>query len=978
MDQKTFKSLLKYYLSCIDADEAVHLQLRKNQENKSYCFLPGGEKESLFSQDLPQLDIAIKDQAQRRFIERKSPNSETLIDLYYGFPVSVDEKDMLSPLFFIEVEAKYSEDGLLHILPQIKSFSVNRMHFVKRYGAEETQRICEELEGEFGSFEARMKAVETYIPSLSQNTADCTWISRPLLFRSNYGGARKGLRYDLGCLLKDDTVISQDTALKYFLQEEVNGKASGRNHLPILEVGSLNAQQEDAVMKGLVEPLSVVTGPPGTGKTQVVTALLASAVYNNETVLFASNNNMPVDGVYERLGQSTGAVGNWLMRLGNQSKRQICYGTISALLEKVGTYDFSNISLDDDKAAFDDIENEIRKVHASLQKAQVLQEEISDLHNKEKSIEQTLPESWVDQFSDIDPIALDHTALKKLEAHSRSGFWLWVRRKLFGLEKFVSQQNALLAKLCGEETCLSEYENWLLSIENWDEAIEKSRQAVECLLQHQTWALCIQKRRGLEEKLSQHASTADLFDLQTQKSKISQKLFQNWWLDNIQDHTKDAVEAFKNYFKDVDNFDAGRHKRLAKSLNALKRYFPIWITTNQSTSAVMPPQADLFDLVVIDEAGQCDIPSIIPLLYRAKRAVIIGDPHQFKHITSLKDRIEHAIAHEIGIEDIVDDWSFTRRSAFDRAFASTNATSFLKQHYRCHPDIIEFSNLNFYDGKLIKQVALSRLKNQLPIKEHGLIWHNTIGKARKAKTGAWNPEEVQKTADIFDGWAQQGLFSNSSITYGVVTPFRRQVTEMQKVLSRYPWFKSSEERFTIGTAHSFQGSECDVLIYSPVVAEGMDDYLIKFAAEQNDLINVTVTRAKNLLYIVGDLHACQSASPDTPLYQLASYAERIRKQQQHPLNAAEKAMAKILEELNLCYMPQCEIGQYRLDFMLNSPSGERYDIEVDGDIHLSADAIQHDERRDAYVSNQDLKILRFAARDVLHRPELIKERLTRI
>ena len=64
--------------------------------------------------------------------------------------------------------------------------------------------------------------------------------------------------------------------------------------------------------------------------------------------------------------------------------------------------------------------------------------------------------------------------------------------------------------------------------------------------------------------------------------------------------------------------------------------------------------------------------------------------------------------------------------------------------------------------------------------------------------------------------------------------------------------------------------------------------------------------------------------------------------------------------------------------MLNSSSGERYDVEVDGDIHLTADAIKHDERRDAYVESKGLQILRFAARDVIHKPELIKERLARI
>ncbi len=979
MDQKTFQSLLKYYLSCMDAEEATHLKLRKNQENKTHIVSHNNKEESLFSKDLPQQEFSITDEKQRNFIKRKAPGTETLIDLYYGFPVFVDDKDMLSPLFFTEVKAKFSDDDTLVILPQIKSFSVNRMHFMKRYGIEETQRICEELEGEFGSFDARMKTAEQYIPSLSGKAEK--WQMKPILFRTNLNSSSSGLRYDLTQLLKDEKAHTKDTALKYFTNPEENTKQENTPQTiqpSILEIGLLNAQQEEAVEKGLIEPFSVVTGPPGTGKTQVVTALLASAVYNNETVLFASNNNMPVDGVYERLGQNTGSSGNWLMRLGNRSKREACNKTIYSLLERVETSVLTSLSLDKEKEELGNLESSITKARASLKKARLLQDEISKLHSKEKTIEQKLPENWVGQFVDTDPIALDQACLKNLKRHSHLGFWFWVRRKLFGLEKFTSKHNALLTELCGNNQYLSEYENWLLSDEPWDEFISKAHETLKYLQLHESWVLCIGKRRRLESKIAHHSSVSDIFDLKLQKSKVSQTLFEKNWLKNIHNTIKDATEAFNNYFKDIDDYSAGRHKRLEKSISTLECFFPIWITTNQSTSAIMPPQAALFDLVVIDEAGQCNIPSIMPLLYRAKRAVIIGDPHQFKHITSLKDDIEHAISEEIGLEDIVDEWSFKRRSAFDRSFISANSASFLRQHYRCHPDIIEFSNLNFYDGQLVEQVGLSQFQNKLPIEENGLIWHNTPGKTLKAKKGAWNPTEVEKTADIFDRWSQEGLFADSNISYGIVTPFRKQVEEMRKALSKSPWFKSVEDRFTIGTAHSFQGSECDVLVYSPVVSEGMEEYFVKFAAAQKDLINVTVTRAKNLLYIVGDLHACQAASPDTPLHQLATYAERIRKQQQHPMNSAEKAMAEILEELELSYIPQYILGQYRLDFMLNSRTGERYDIEVDGDIHLTSEAVKHDERRDAYVESKGMKILRFSARDVINKRELIKERLMRV
>ncbi|MFO0456774.1 MAG: AAA domain-containing protein, partial [Alphaproteobacteria bacterium] len=266
----------------------------------------------------------------------------------------------------------------------------------------------------------------------------------------------------------------------------------------------------------------------------------------------------------------------------------------------------------------------------------------------------------------------------------------------------------------------------------------------------------------------------------------------------------------------------------------------------------------------------------------------------------------------------------------------------------------------------------------LPIQETGLIWHHTAGTVVKEEKGAWNPAEVQKATEVFEKWAQQGLFTVPNLTYGIVTPFRRQVAELTKAFSGLPWFKAVEGRFTIGTAHSFQGSECDILVYSPVVAENMEKYLIKFASAQNDLVNVTVTRAKNLLYIIGDMNACQKISPDTPLYKLANYAEKLQKRIKHPLNFTERAFANILDELKLSYIPQYEIGQYRLDFLVNVASGQGYDIEIDGDIHLTADAVEHDARRDAYIKNHGLEVLRFAARDITHRPHIIKELLARI
>lgn len=81
----------------------------------------------------------------------------------------------------------------------------------------------------------------------------------------------------------------------------------------------MNSEQRQAVLQGLSNPLTVITGPPGTGKSQVVTSLLVNAGWLGKTVLFASKNNKAVDVVETRVN----ALGPrpMLLRLGSSQQR---------------------------------------------------------------------------------------------------------------------------------------------------------------------------------------------------------------------------------------------------------------------------------------------------------------------------------------------------------------------------------------------------------------------------------------------------------------------------------------------------------------------------------------------------------------------------------------------------------------------------------------------------------------------------------
>ncbi len=105
---------------------------------------------------------------------------------------------------------------------------------------------------------------------------------------------------------------------------------------PLLEVVPLNAEQRQAVVQGLSAPLTVVTGPPGTGKSQVVLSLLVNAAWQGGSVLFSSKNNHAVDVVESRVNE-LGPV-PLLLRLGpggtSQPSRPASYGEPGGFVER--------------------------------------------------------------------------------------------------------------------------------------------------------------------------------------------------------------------------------------------------------------------------------------------------------------------------------------------------------------------------------------------------------------------------------------------------------------------------------------------------------------------------------------------------------------------------------------------------------------------------------------------------------------------
>ena len=334
-------------------------------------------------------------------------------------------------------------------------------------------------------------------------------------------------------------------------------------------------------------------------------------------------------------------------------------------------------------------------------------------------------------------------------------------------------------------------------------------------------------------------------------------------------HANGAAQAIAAY-KTCLPMRAGANQN--NCIDATKQFLgacPLVAVTSLSVKNAFPSTEGLFDLLVIDEASQCDIASALPLILRAKQMVIIGDPMQLRHISKIDAEEELAIKRHLHLSGATH-LKYSEMSLWDYArnwlpWCENDAPCALLKHYRCHPDIIGYSNEMFY-----RTLALGGLEVCTPQFDgdlQGIKWVDVQGRQDSDAVNR-NDVEARKTVAIANQCAMR--FPNASI--GIVTPFKAQA---EWINSRIP--AELRDRTTVDTVHKFQGDEKDIMIYSLVVTSNSPDGKIRWIDYKvPNLVNVAVTRAKRLLVIVGNRNYIRTHSrTNLPLGHLENYVSII-------------------------------------------------------------------------------------------------------
>jgi ATP-dependent exoDNAse (exonuclease V) alpha subunit len=232
--------------------------------------------------------------------------------LFYGYPVVIGPQGTISPLFFIELQYELKDDVIVFNNNTPEKKLNHHILSQQNFSAEEIKNIQREIEGD--TFSSALESIcnmlhftsEEYTSTLDEKPFKRTITPKLLNKAILYFGERTDITYnlimELTQLQKKPLDELASTSLLLLLTGEYQPKKTNEDNKPLLEIFSLNPAQKNAIQKSLHDSITVITGPPGTGKSQVVLNIIANAVYQNKTVLFASKNNKAVDVVIDSGG----------------------------------------------------------------------------------------------------------------------------------------------------------------------------------------------------------------------------------------------------------------------------------------------------------------------------------------------------------------------------------------------------------------------------------------------------------------------------------------------------------------------------------------------------------------------------------------------------------------------------------------------------------------------------------------------------
>ena len=575
--------------------------------------------------------------------------------------------------------------------------------------------------------------------------------------------------------------VEKWTALYSYLNPSIKPKDKEFNSILIFPFG-INQSQYQAVKNAMENQISVIEGPPGTGKTQTILNIIANLIYNGKSVAVVSNNNSATANVFEKL-------------------KQFDFDYICATL---GRKENKENFIQNQNGLYPNFEyNENYKKEANPNKNKELIEQLEEFFNLQNNI------------------AINKNILSELKIE---------------IEHFIKQENiSNLPKIRNIKSLNSQK---IMNIKIRLEELKRVGIFLKLKLillygigDFKFYKKSINEIINVYDKIYYTLKEKELNEAIEKDSKRFELLSKNNIIETLKNNSISILRAYlKNKYKNKKERKIFTLEDLNKKSEKFILEYPVIFSTTYSIGKCLNKDFK-FDYLIIDEASQVDLITGALALYNAKNAVIVGDRKQLPNVipTDSLSKIEELSKKY----NIASNYDYVKQSFLTSIIESLNYVNkvLLKEHYRCHPKIINFCNKKFYNNELI---ILTEDKGE----EDVMKVYITV-KGSHAR-GHYNQRQI----DVIDKEIMPELKQKLSVDeIGIVSPYNEQKIRLQDAINN--------ENIQIDTVHKYQGREKDAIIITTVnnkISEFIDD---------PKMLNVAITRSKRFLRLVVSRDICE-------------------------------------------------------------------------------------------------------------------------
>ena len=773
-----------------------------------------------------------------------------------------------------------------------------------------------------------------------------------------------GVLHELTQIAEKPSGIYRETALSIINEEYSQSKEKSvpmkdmnkiTDFYPITPLSLSDSQLQ--VVKNIDNSKFVaVQGPPGTGKSQTIVNLVAHLVANGKTVLVASRMDKAVDVVAERLNDL--GASHMALRAGSFNYQRQLSEELNNLLAQ------NNSDLDDDIEDILLVDTKDMKDHLDM---------LKNMENKSETIIK-LEKNWHDKLEEVEEQEKILGKKEYIKKTLKKGEIDMVAGIIKVLEHNM-EKAGFISKIANF-TSLGQLKK-ILNLKDFDvnyETIGKLKQELE--FANMEWSL-----RKIEADIQKtgnlHMLAEQIRTMKRKQKSLATNILKNKRREALKELLRDENKRrrLKVHAKSL----VANRKRLQTNIleeedfRPLLEAFPCWCVTTYAVSDSLPLKPGMFDVAIIDEASQCDIASCFPILFRAKRAVIVGDDKQLPHLSFLEKAKEQSFLSQYGIPDKYQlMWRFRTNSMFDLADYYSMNSVMLDEHFRSLPPIINFSNHEFYNDRIRVMRKDKPDENVLELVE--------VVDGKVDFDATRNLPEIEALVKRLHEIIIEDERKNpdNPVTVGIISPFRAQVEQLKvsvsKVLSDYMIKKHQIE---IGTAHTFQGDERDIMMISWAVADNSYTQSLMFMQKAN-LFNVAITRGRNK--VINFVSRNPRELPDGHFRNYVSYMQNYQDKKQAVLsgeideniykNSLEREVADKIRELDHRVVAGAEIAGLSADLLVD----DKFVIEIDCVDDKTKSHISN-MKKQAIIERSGFKVKRITFREWQYSPKACLDRV---